>query len=80
MCGCGREYGTCSLPGPAVAKKQGDRIPPEMEMVPVPGSGQPVHGGEHLPVQSPAWTPGREVSVAEGVESTAGKKKPNPTR
>lgn len=55
--------------------RNGDQILPEMEKVPSPGSGQPVRGGEHLPAQSPAGTPGHEVSVAKGVQSTGVKKK-----
>lgn len=77
-CGHGCECGTHNLCGAAVAKKQWGWILLEMDMVPAPGCGLPACGREHLPAESPAWTPECEVSVAEGVQST-GSKKPHQT-
>ena len=76
-CGRGGERGTHSLPGLAVAAKQGGRILVAMAMVSVPGPGQPARGGWLLPAQKPARAPGCEVWVAEGVafgvQSTRGR-------
>lgn len=75
---CGCEHGTCSLHGQKHHLKQGDHIPPEMQMVPALGCSQPVHGREHLPLQSPAWAPACEGSVAGGFQS-AGEENPTHT-
>lgn len=73
-CGHGCECGTHNLCGAAVAKKQWGWILPEMDMVPASGCGLPACGRDHLPAESPAWTPECEGSVAEGVQSTRSKK------